>query len=433
MRLYMRLSWLLVILVAGCSNSSTLDFGQAAAGNREDVITFTVVFPGGDLAHKQAISTAIADFERSHPNIMINELNESWSGTYGEFLKMKEAVGEFPDLVEMRDTQLFADAGLLLEIPNDITDILKPIQAVNGVVYNAPLDIPPPNGIIYSKSIFRAAGITRLPTTYEEFLAACERIRQLEIDPLVVGAKDLWHMGFWINKFLIDEVYTTEPDWNYKRTEGLVSWTDLGPMTAMHKLKALWDKGYVGKEYLDTADSQTANILTSGQAAMLYSGPWMFNQIRSLDPSFEFGFFALPDEKGRVNSIGKNVAAGWSISSEAAKDPDKLISIKQFLHFFYSEIPYSHYLEKVNGIPATVHAVEYEQSDQMKEVLQVANNKTTSVSAYINEFTGANVAPPSFIDWLYPVVLDMLSGKIAIQDAMEAADKEWDAGMRMLK
>ncbi|ACT00648.1 ABC transporter substrate-binding protein [Paenibacillus sp. JDR-2] len=423
----------LIVLASGCGQASQGEGEGGSGDTSDDTVTFTVVFPGGDLAHKQGVSTVIAEFEKSHPNIVINEVNESWSGTYGEFVKVKEAVGEFPDLVEMRDTQLFADAGLLYEIPRDITDLLQPIPAVNGHVYNAPLDIPPPNGIIYSKSIFRKAGINKPPATYEEFLAVCQRIRNLGIDPIVVGGKDVWHIGFWVNKFLIDEVYIQDPDWNAKRSAGKVSWTDDAPMRAMRKLKQLWDSGDVAKGYLSTADSQTVSILTSGQAAMLYSGPWMFNQIRSSDPTFEFGFFALPDSAGKVSTTGLNVASGWSISAEAAKDPEKLISIKQFLHFFYSEEPYSHYLEAINGIAATVYPVTYSAPEQMSEVFLIANNKQTGKSSYMNLFSGANSLPPRFRDWFYRTVLDMTDGKISLQDAMQAADKEWDSELASLQ
>ena len=40
----------------------------------------------------------IGAFEKSHPNIVIDEVNETWTGTYVEYLRMKDAVGEFPHL-----------------------------------------------------------------------------------------------------------------------------------------------------------------------------------------------------------------------------------------------------------------------------------------------------------------------------------------------
>jgi len=398
----------------------------------QDLISFTVVYPGGDLAHKQGIAAVIADFEKSHPNIVIHEISETWSGTYAEFLKMKDAVGEFPDLVEMRDTQLFADAVLLAELPSDIAGLLQQTPEVNGRVYTAPLELPAPVGIIYNKELFRQAGLNVPPKTYGEFMAYCEKIRELGVEPIVVGGKDLWHMGFWVNKFLIDEVYMQHPNWNADRSAGKVSWTDPAPLQAMMKLKALWDNGYVAQGFLATADGQTASALISGHVAMLYSGPWMFNQIRSADPSFSFGFFPLPDSAGRINVGGAPNASGWSISAKVESDGAKIKAIKQFLHFFYSDAEYSRYLQAVNGISASRSEVEYPVSEQMKEVIRIMNDPATGKSYFLNHFTGDNAIPPQFRDWFYHMVQDLVSGKVSLEEALIEADKEWDRELQAM-
>ena len=59
-------------------------------------ISITIVYAKEDLLHKQGISSVISAFEKSHPNIVIDEIDESWTGSYGEYLKMKEVVGTSP-------------------------------------------------------------------------------------------------------------------------------------------------------------------------------------------------------------------------------------------------------------------------------------------------------------------------------------------------
>jgi len=279
-------------VLSGCSSKANNLFKNttSAADDDMDVLTFSIVYADGDRAHKQGITTIISDFERSHPNISISAINETWTGSYAGFLKMKEAVGELPDLIEMRDTQLFADADLLQELPEDLIALFNTTFDVNGAIYTAPLEATAPQGIIYNKKILRQAGMAVPPKSMDEFLQYCEKIKGMGIDPIVVGGKDLWHMGFWINKFLIDEVYIHNPDWNSDRSAGKVSWTDPGPTNAITELKLLWDNGYVAPGFLVTADNQTVSMLLSGEVAMLYSGPWMFSQISSADPTFEYGF-----------------------------------------------------------------------------------------------------------------------------------------------
>ena len=119
------------------------------------------------------------------------------------------------------------------------------------------------------------------------------------MDPLVVGASDLWHMGFWVNGFFRNDVVNNNPDFLKQRTEGKVSWTDPDPTKMMEDVKALFDKGYVQDGYMSTADSQTAAILTSGTAAMLFSGPWMFlHSLRKqmLISSMDFSLYPMIKE-----------------------------------------------------------------------------------------------------------------------------------------
>ncbi|MGM0883197.1 MAG: ABC transporter substrate-binding protein [Bacillota bacterium] len=404
-------------------------------GNRSDVedknlakpLSFTIVYAKDNLLHKQGISSVIGSFEKSHPNIVIDEVNETWTGSYGEYLKMKEAVGEFPDLVEMSETQLFADAGLLYEIPGDLVNLLQAAPEVNGRFYNLPLELPAPQGIIYSKAVFRKAGIDAPPKTFGEFIEACEKIKRLGIDPIVVGAKDIGHMEYWVNKFLIDEVYIHNPDWNAQRSEGKVSWTDPGPMKAMNKLASLWGRGYVAQGFVATTDNQTASILVSGQAAMLFSGPIMFNLIKAADPSFEYGFFALPDDNGKINVAGAQAPAGWSISAKAALDPDKLEAITQFLHYFYGEDQYPRYLQAVNGIPSTNVEIDYPLPEAMSSVFRVLDDPKTGKSMFMGRFSGLNIPPPQFSDWFYQTAQDWLTGNTSVAAAMKEADRMWDA------
>lgn len=432
----LRKSAILIILgsLAVLTSCGLINGRQTAVedNNSAKPLSFTIVYAKEELAHKQGIASVIGAFEKSHPNIVIDEVNETWTGSYGEYLKMKEAVGEFPDLVEMSDTQMFADAGLLHEIPDDLVGLLQDVPKVNDRFYNLPLALPSPQGIIYSKAIFRKAGIKELPGTFSEFMEACEKIKRLGVDPIAAGVKDIGQIRYWINKFLIDEVYIQNPDWNAERSAGKVSWTDPGPMKAMTKFASLWKNSYVAPGFLATTDNQTASMIVSGQAAMLFSGPSMFNQIKAADPSFEYGFFALPDDNGKVNVAGAQAPVGWSISDKAAKDPEKLKAISQFLYFFYNKDQYSRYLQSVNGIPSTIEEIDYPLPEAMSDVFRVINDPKTGKSMLLDHFSGPNMPPPQFRDWLYQTAKNWLTGEISVETSMKEADLEWSALLELL-
>lgn len=413
------------MILGACGGNIGAGAGETGAERGGDKVSFTIGYAAGDPAAKKAIADTVKRFMEANPDIEIKDLSENSSSSYLDWLKTKDAVGEFPDLVEMRDTEVFADAGKIVELPSDLLDLFDSPPVVEGKVWNAPLSMNVPQGIIYSKKAYADAGITELPKTYDEFIAIQEKLKASGITPLVVGGKDIFHMGFWVNKFLIDEVYAKDPDWNSKKTAKEVSFTDANVVQAMTDYKELF-QNYVDKGWLSTPDNQTVSFLISGKAAQLYSGTWMFSQIEEADPNFEYGFYAVPDRVGKVNIIGLPSPAGWSLSAEAAKDPEKTEAIKKFIRFFFEPAQYSQYLASINGIPSTKEEVTYETGEAMQTALDLMNDPNVTKSLAINNWWGENLIPPQFRNWFYKKLQEMVVNDGDVKTYMQQVDTEYD-------
>jgi len=412
------------------AGSETSDSGSNEQAEQPKEVSFTIGFATGDPATKQAIEDTIDAFSKAYPHIkVVNVSDSAAAASYLDWLKTKDAVGEFPDLVEMRDTKVFVDAGKLAELPEDLHGLFASLPQYNGKYYNAPITGTAPIGIIYSKKAYADAGITELPETYDEFLAIQEKLQQSGISPIVVGGKDIWHMGFWVNFFLINEIYAQDPDWNSKRNNGQVSFTDENVVRAISDYKELFRK-YVDKGWLSTADNQTASFLVTGKAAQLYSGPWMFTQIQEADPNFEFGFYAIPEREGDVNIVGLPTLAGWAFSAEAARDPDKLEAMKTFIRFFFDPENYREYLKKVSGIPTTAADASYEAGEQMKEVFRLMADPNVTKSLMINNWYGENAIPPQFRNWFYKHLQELVATDGDVATYMKKADEQYDNDLK---
>ncbi|AIQ59118.1 ABC transporter substrate-binding protein [Paenibacillus borealis] len=388
-------------------------------------VSFTIGYASGDAATKQAIEVTIKAFMEAYPDILIQDVSETSSSAYMDWLKVKDAVGEFPDLVEMRDTEAFAGADKIVPLPDDIADLFDHPPKIDGKVWNAPLFVSAPQGIIYSKKAYADAGIKALPATYAEFLEIQERLRASGITPLVVGGKDIFHLGFWVNKFLIDDVYAADPDWNAKRNAGKVRFADDNVVRAMTDFKQLF-RNDVDQGWLGTGDNQTASILVSGKAAQLFSGSWMFSQIKAADPGFEFGFYAVPDRKGKVNVVGLQSPTGWSLSAQAAGDPRKKQAIEDFIRFFFSPEPYSRFLDSIDSIPSTKQELKREPGEQMQVVLDLMADPKVTKSLMINNWWGDNLIPPQFRNWFYKLLQEMVVKDGDVLEYMKRADTEYD-------
>lgn len=416
---------LVLTVTSGCGIIGSDNVLPSPASETEPV-QLTITYAMGDGAHHKGIQTIINDFKKSHLNVQITvvERTEQAQG-YADELSLLDAMGKFPDLLEMRDTQLFADAGLLAELPKSIVEMFEDIPKVNGMIYTAPLKTEMPQGIVYNKKLFQKWGLGE-PATYQQFLELCKKIRAKGIYPLVVGGKDLWHMGFWVNHFMLNDVYSKDPEWNRKRTANQVSWTDAGPKAAFRELKALWDNDYIVPGFMNIADHQTIDYLVSGKAGMVMSGPWMFSQLEQADPDFEAGFFPVPDRQGNIYIFGLQQPSGWAMSSLAAADSDKSKVIEQFLHFFYSDEEYPKYLQSVSSTPATKEDKPFQPSNLMQEVEQWLNNPDMVKLRGMEHYWGADQIPPGFRNAFYELVQDFLSGNMSIEEGLIRADQIWN-------
>lgn len=171
----------------------------------------TYIFADGDEGAKAAMNEIVKRFNDTYSDITV-KIEPGNGGAYNEFLKTKESVGEFPDIMEMRDTAVYERAGMLAALPDDITSLFKSTMQFDGATYTAPLAGENTNGIIYNKKYFDDNGLQE-PKTYDEFIALCKTIKEKgDMAPLVVGGQDIWHMGFWFNKAYNDQVMSQDPD-----------------------------------------------------------------------------------------------------------------------------------------------------------------------------------------------------------------------------
>ncbi|WP_372907066.1 ABC transporter substrate-binding protein [Rossellomorea marisflavi] len=392
---------------------------------QEKVINLSMIYAGGEPTTKNAISNVVAGFMEENPNIFINEYT-SGSENYLDYIRTKDAVGEFPDIIEMRDTELFAKAGMLTELPPEITKKFESVAEIDGKVYTAPLTGQGILGVFYNKALFERAGIKEIPRTYEEFLEVCEELKNNGSVPLVVGARDSWHLGFLINNFIINYVFSEEPDWLVERREGNVRWTDKEPKKAMEEMLKIFNNNYINQDYKSTQDYQTATIFANEGAAMLFSGPWKINHIRKENPELELGWFPLPYQQGELSITGGVTQEGWAISSETSKDDEKYNAAKKFIEYFFAEENYSTFLSNVYGMPSISEELIYEKDEIANEMLSTYYDPNVEKALMINQYWGDKRVPTEFRDFFYRIMSKVIEGDVSLDEALKDVDEKWD-------
>lgn len=415
-----------VTMLAGCGDNKKDVTQNSSVENQISGIVsepteMVFIYADGDEGAKETMDTIVSKFNDTYADMTI-KIERGNGGTYSEFLQTKDSIGEFPDMLEMRDPAIYYRAGKIAPLSDDIVAMFDSVELFDGKAYTAPYAGNNVQGIMYNRSFFKEHGINESPKTYDEFIQICKDVKAAGMTPLCVGGNDLWHMGFWFNKFYTDEVITENPEFIADMYAGKTKWSDNNAKAVFQDMIDLFE--YVDAGWASTPDAQLTTMLTTEKAAMLFSGTHMFSQIAAANPDFDLGWFAVPDKDGKFNLVGGSTPSGWALSSEAAKDENKQKMFDEWCRFFFNDENYKYYSEKMNSIPTLKENPDLDVSEPMQLALTALENADLKVNMW-NGKLGENELPPEFRNYCYKVVTEVIQGTKSIDAAVDELDKEW--------
>lgn len=331
------------LALAGCAGGSSGSGEPAAAG---ETTTIRFLYATGDETWNAVVDKVVAAFNEQSDTTEV-KLDPLPAGSdYATALKTVDATGNWPAVVDMRDTLTYVNAGKLAPVPDEVTALLEPdafAPAEDGNVYTVPYSAL--NGelgmnIVYNKAYFEENDL-EVPETYDDFIDLLDEIKANGDVPLATAAAEVWPSDqLW--KPLAAPTFAEYSDeggfWN-AAAAGDASIADL--KAPLEELKNIMDN-YVLEGWQSTADAQTTTLLVNEQAVMATSsaGLGRLMDINKVDPEFDAGLFIIPDEDGKINVLKNSVvgdtAGGLAISAQAAENKDEYASAVEFLTYFYS-------------------------------------------------------------------------------------------------
>lgn len=356
------------LAMAGCAGG-----GAGDAGASGDKTTIRFLYATGDETWNAVVDEVVTAFNEQSDTTEV-KLDPLPAGSdYATALKTVDATGNWPAVVDMRDTLTYVNAGKLAPVPEEVTALLEPdafAPAADGNVYTVPYSAL--NGelgmnIVYNKTYFEEHDL-EVPETYDDFIDLLEEIKSNGDVPLATAAAEVWPSDqLW--KPLAAPTFAEFSDdggfWNVA-AEGGASVADL--KAPLEELKMIMDD-YVLEGWQSTADAQTTTLLVNDQAVMATSsaGLGRLMDINKVDPEFDAGLFIIPDEDGKINVLKNSVvgdtAGGLAISSQAAENEDEYASAVEFLTYFYS-VDAANLMEASGWIsPNILNSDEVERND----------------------------------------------------------------------
>jgi multiple sugar transport system substrate-binding protein len=265
-----------------------------------------------------------ADFHKLHPNITIKFQNVS-ADNASQKLTTQIAGGNPPDVayIDASGTSDFASRGALVNLdnyisrssivkPDDYVDAFKTFVTYNGHIWGLPID-GESTGLFYRTDLFKAAGISGPPKTWDEFMS--------DVQKLTIPSKKQY--GYEV--FAPEAAYYWYP-WLYQAGGDLLS--DDGKdvvfdSSAAQKAASFYVNlaKYSPPDYLNSNSYDGRVAFAQGQVAMYMAGSWLAGTLHSEDPKIDNDWSTAPLPSGPAGC--KTTIAGDSLVVLAdSKNPD---------------------------------------------------------------------------------------------------------------
>ena len=224
---------------------------------------------------------------------------------YNSTLSLQLENGTGPDLMFARSYQTGAElynagyfgncsdiAGLANFLPGNLTAW----QTADGTQFAVPIAAVS-HAVYYNKDLFEANNVA-IPTTWDEFIAACEVFKNAGITAIGNGIADQWDvLECLFLQIVANDVGGAESRVLYETGEKPLN--DEAFVSAYTDLAALVP--YLNENFKSMTYNDAANLFALGQCAMYLDGSWTAGTFGDVD--FQWGVFSLPAHEANKNVV----------------------------------------------------------------------------------------------------------------------------------
>ncbi len=299
----------------------------------------------------QGIDPIVAAYQKLHPNVTIQLVTQPINADTRRWIVTQLTGGVAPDIIwnqpdwaaeDYRKNWLVSIDDYLAKPDPYVTagqpgsekwhDLFLPAidvwKAADNKLYVVLAD-QVQVGIYYNKDLFQKAGITSVPTTWEELMQDAEKLKASGVYPFAESGNNLdqltWVSGWLTNFYYQPEIatYDTDKDGVLSKVEmaqavkdGKYSFNDERNRARLEQLKRFatyWQPGALGIDI-----NAAIRLFVTGRAGMVITGSWAYQTIKQ-DPqrSFDFDVMYFPVVDSKTSSLipdgvaPTNKAAGY--------------------------------------------------------------------------------------------------------------------------
>lgn len=361
------------------------------------------------------------EFNKEFPNITV-KFDPTNPPDYNATLRTQLETGTGPDLFFVRSfatgRELF-DAGYIATlkdlpgITNNFTEASRaPWATETGEPYAVPI-IAVSHGIFYNQDMFAANGI-EVPATWEDLMAASQKLLDAGITPFANGTKDAWD----INEVVMMQLIPSNIggyDGRMAYLNGERCFNDADMVAAFQRIADL--KPYLPAGFEATSYYDSQQLVAQGAAAMMFDGSWSTGVFEKDAADIKWSVFYAPPPKGKDSyvtfhvdaAIGANAA---SKNLEAAKTFLQWLEGPKFAELLGNQLPGFFPLSKdvpTLSNPAANTFLSFNSAAKGVDIRFVWEKLLAAPSGQVDAYTAMNDA-----------VIAVLKGEMTSQEAADS-------------
>jgi raffinose/stachyose/melibiose transport system substrate-binding protein len=377
------------------------------------------------------MTETIDAFKKAHPEINLRVVGLE-QNAYKTKLQTAMASRQVPDVFYTLPggyLENFAKSGQVYPLDADLAKdgwgssfvptALKQVQT-DGKTYAVPVDTDAAV-IWYNKALFAKHG-WQVPSTWQQFLALCQTIKESGTTPVALGNKDAWPATFW---FQYPELRLQGPGVIQKFNAGASDATfGPGAQTSLAMMQEMAQKKYFSNGFNGMSDQDANLLFLNSKAAMVLNGTWQIGSSSGAPAGFELGYFPFPTVSGgdaaNANDTIAGVAAAFGISQTSKDKSDALT----FLKFLTSKAVMTRYVDERKTMVNVKDATTQQAAGPV--LYGVANDIVGKANALDPFYDTA--MPPKAMQTYYNTLQSVLSGSTSPAKGAAALEAAMKAG-----
>ncbi len=277
----------------------------------------------------------IAEFNKVYPNITVEAEGVT---DYAEDSLLRLTTGDWGDIMYIPAVDK-ADLSTYFMPLDSLENMSKEINFAEaweygGQSYGVPC-LANAQGLLYNKAVFEQAGITELPKTPDEFIAALQAIKDnTDAIPLYTNYAAGWTMGAW-DAYLGCVSNGDDTYLNQKFVHTAEPFKDNGDGTGAYALyKILYDavaNDLIEEDYTTTDWEGCKGMLNRGEIGTMVLGSWAYQQmVEAGDHGEDVGYMPFPMTVGGTQYVlaGGDYNYGINVNSSDENKTASLVFIK---------------------------------------------------------------------------------------------------------